>query len=338
MKVSREDILTQLESVIPGLAQREILEQSDCFVFKNGEVMTYNEEVACRIATPLDITGAIKAPAFLTLLRKLEEATIDISQDSKGLIIKGKRKRATLKMEAEALLPIEEIETPDEWRPLPADFQEAISIVKETAGSNETKFHLTCIHLHPKWVESCDNHQATRYKCKTGVKESVLVRKTAIQSVIDLGAEEVSETKTWIHFRNANGLMVSCRRYADESYMDLIPILTVDGSPLVIPKALIEAADKAAVFSKENKDNDQVEISLKPGKLKITGKGNFGWYEEFVSARYDGDSLFFLISPELLQRICNEDGKCEVTDTRLKISNSKFVYVTCLGLQDNGEG
>ena len=337
MKVKREELLSQLESVIPGLAQREILEQSSCFAFKGGQVMTYNEEVACRIETNLEIEGAVKAPALLSLLRKLEEETIEVRQEDAGLLIQGKRKRAILKMETEVLLPIEEIEDPGEWSRVPDDFQDAIAIVKETAGTNETKFRLTCIHLHPKWIESSDNHQATRYKCKVGVAESILVRKTAIQSVVDLGAEELSESKTWIHFRNGKGLVISCRRYADETYMDLKPILTMKGDPIRLPKGLVEAANKAEIFSAENTDNNQVEIDLRQDKLRVTGKGNSGWYQEYQSTSYEGADISFLISPDLLRRICEEEGKCEVTEERLKISNSKFTYVTCLGVHDDGE-
>ena len=61
MKINREELLNQLESVLPGLSTREIIEQSSCFVFMNKEVITYNDEISCSHKSRLDIEGAIVA-------------------------------------------------------------------------------------------------------------------------------------------------------------------------------------------------------------------------------------------------------------------------------------
>src|SRR5687768_12406403 len=58
MRVDRENLLRALESVTAGLAHREIIEQSGSFVFKDGNVITFNDEIACTATSPLKIQGA----------------------------------------------------------------------------------------------------------------------------------------------------------------------------------------------------------------------------------------------------------------------------------------
>ena len=58
MRVSREKLMQALEAVSPGLANRELIEQSSCFVFKSGMVMTFNDEVAGRF-TYVSCLGAV---------------------------------------------------------------------------------------------------------------------------------------------------------------------------------------------------------------------------------------------------------------------------------------
>jgi len=46
MKINRQEFLDSLEMVKAGLSPREFIEQSSCFAFKEGEVLTFNDESA----------------------------------------------------------------------------------------------------------------------------------------------------------------------------------------------------------------------------------------------------------------------------------------------------
>ena len=48
MKINRKDLIKVLKKVQPGLASQEIIEQSGAFVFTDGRVFTYNDEIAVR--------------------------------------------------------------------------------------------------------------------------------------------------------------------------------------------------------------------------------------------------------------------------------------------------
>lgn len=330
-RYNRNELLQTLETVQPGLSPRDIVEQSSCFVLSGGYVMTYNDEIACRLKGPFpkDIKGAVQAAPLLSLLRKMKEDELEVEVQPDEFIIVGKKRRGGIRMDAEVTLPIDKVEKPGDWKPLPEEFTDAVDMVQQCAGKDESQFVMTCVHFHPKWLESCDNFQLTRYKIKTGIEKSFLVRRDSVKHVTSLDMTEFSETEAWVHFRNPAGLTLSCRRWVEE-YPDLNPILKFTGSPATLPKGLGDAADKAEIFSSENADNNQVQVELRPGKLRIKGVGVSGWYSEVKKLKYDGDPLEFQIAPKLLIDITNRHNDCEISPERLKVDGGKWTYVTCL--------
>ena len=330
MKVNREELLKELESVTPGLSLKEVIEQSSCFVFKGGEVATYNDEIACQHSSCLDVVGAVCALPLLAILRKLGEESIEIGISKGELLIKGRHRKAGIRMEAEVQLPVDAVESPGKWKKLPDDFVDAVSITQECAGKDETQFSMTCIHLHPEWIEACDNFQAIRYTLATGIAIAVLVRRESLKYIVALGMTDFSETETWMHFRNPAGLILSCRRYVEE-YPDLTSVLKVSGEQATLPKGLKEAAEKAAIFSVENLNDNMVTLELKQGKLRITGRGSSGWYSEVKKVGYEGEPMSFTISPVLLAELVQHYNTCEISASRLKVDGGKFIYVTALG-------
>lgn len=329
-RLNREHLLQQLEAVQPGLSTREIIEQSSCIIFRDGEAMTYNDEIACRCKTDLDITAAVRAEPLLAVLRKLQEDEVVIEAGEGELLVQGKGRKSGIQMEQNITLPIDVVEVPTKWRPLPSDFNDAILLVQQCAGKDESAFKLTCVHVHPDYVEACDNYQLSRYTLRTGAKKPYLVRGSAIKHITSLGMVETSETTAWVHFRNPVGLVLSCRRYL-EDFPSLDAMLSMKGTPTTLPKGLIEAADIAQIFSAENADQNQVMIDMRPGKVRLKGQGASGWYSEVKKLAYDGEPISFLISPVLLMELINRHNDCEITSETLRVKTGKFVYVSCLG-------
>jgi len=333
MKVKREDFLNQLESVRPGLSPRELIEQSSCIIFQKGMVYTYNDEISCSqklLPSLRSIEGAVHAIPLLNLLNKMKEDIIGVSVEKSILLIKGKNRRAGIRMDENILLPIEAVDEPKEWQKLPNDFSDAISLVQSCAGTNESEFARTCIHLHPEWIEACNNYQAARYTTKLPFEKSILARKDSLTYIISANMTDFSSTESWIHFRNKQGLIISCRKFV-EDYPEIGSILEVKGRNLSLPKGLKEASEKAAVFSEENTDDNRVAISIETNKLEIKGTGASGWFKEKKQIKYEGKPLKFTIEPGLLSQLVQKYNDCQVAKNRLKITFDKFEYITVLG-------
>jgi len=342
MRIDREEFLKDLELVKGGLSPREFIEQSSCFVFQKGMVMTFNDEVACRKKVGLKITGAVQAQLLLDILGKLDDPSLEVRENEAGeLEFEGKKKSFGLTKDAEIFLPIDRVESPSKWHQLPKEFIEAIEMVQHCVSSDESRFLLTCIHIHPDYIEACDNHQILRCKVQLGNKNPVLVRGTSLVQLITLGMDEVAMTKSWIHFRQSSakdgdeqdGLVFSCRKYA-EDYPSLDEALAVeDGRPVVLPKGMIEVSDRAAVFAADRTGDPLVVVTLKAGAIRIVGRGLSGWYKEVKGVTYDGPIIHFMIAPDLLGRISDKYKEAEITSTKLKVTapGGQWEYVTVLG-------
>lgn len=343
IRVNRVELLQRLEAVQPGLSPRQILEQSDCFVFKDGRVVTFNDEVSCSTKSPFpkDFTGAVAAAPLLAILGKLPEETIKVEVKDGKLKVTGKNRVAAVNMDAEILLPVGTVDPPTEWHNLHEDFEDAVKIVQECAGKDESEFWATCIHVHPKYLEACDNYQAVRFKLKMGISNPTLVKRDSLKYLPDLGMTEYSEAEKWIHFRNPAGLVVSCRHYV-EDYKDLSPMLTVEGTATQLPKNIGEACDKAEVFTAEEEEN-MVRITLTKGMMRVNGEGAKGWYKERKKVAYDGEQMEFLISPTLLTQLAQRHNEVVVAPDRIMVNGGKFIYSTSLNLpherpERNGDG
>jgi DNA polymerase III sliding clamp (beta) subunit (PCNA family) len=331
--IQREELIRDLDQVKPGLSSREFIEQSSCFCFQDGVVMTFNDEIACRKRTVLPINGAIQAQVLRDILDKLPDAELTVEEGENGeVIFKGKRRAFGMVKDAEIHLPINQVENPseDQWKPLPKTFLEALKLVRHCVSTDESKFLLTCIHLTPKGMESCDNLQMIRYRFPTGLTEKVLVRGSSLSQILDLGMESVCLTPSWIHFRNESGLVLSCRRFADE-YPDLSPLTQFEGYPIRIPQGLKEASERAAVFARDRAGDPLIEVTLREDRIRLEGRGLSGWYREVKRVQYRGPELRFFISPDLLAHLSEHYSDAQISDERLKVEGENWVYVTVLG-------
>lgn len=233
-------------------------------------------------------------------------------------------------------MPLDALEDPGEWKKLNSDFAEAIEIVKDCAGKDETKFYTTCVHIEPTYVEAFDNYQACRFNLKTRISENTLVRANSIKHILPLGMTHVSETSAWLHFKNPSGLVLSCRKYNDQ-YQDLNSFLEVEGKPMGLPKGLIDATKLAEIFSKENVEKNEITVDLMPGQIRIKGKGISGRYSEVKKVKYAGKPHSFIISPGLLAQIVAKHNECVIGKRKLKVDGGSWAYIALLGKVEEGE-
>lgn len=337
MLVNRMELLEILQSVFPGVSQKDSIEQGSYFAFKGKSVWTFNGEICCKRRLPkgLVLHGAVPAKPLISLLSKMveDQVTVEVKDSVFNLIGKKRRRNAGIRMDMEVTLPVDQAERAgDEWTPLHEDFLEAVRVVQDCAGEDESKFALTCIHIHPKWIEACDAMQMTRFRLPTGFSEKFIIKKKALKYVASFDMTEFNETDSWVHFKSPSGLIMSCRRYMEE-YPNLSPVVKfpLELTEITLPNGMEDVANKAAIFSSENKDENRLLVSIKSGIIKIDGVGNSGWYSESRKCRYAGPDVVFTVSPAMLIEIVKRNTECVIAEGKLKIKNDKWVFVAYLG-------
>jgi hypothetical protein len=324
-------IFKQLEA---GTTAKDVITQSSMFAFKDGRAFTFNDEIACSVPQPLplgeEFTGAVDAASlrkFLTLVRDEEVA---FYVDDGDFIVEAGGARAGFKVESEVVLAIDRVSLPHEWKPLPQGFADAFTFVSKCIGKDESQYQTNCIHIAKGFIEACDNCQAVRYKFDLGLSQPCLVRGTSLIPAISINPTEFGETEEWIHFRNADGFVYSCRRDSQE-YEPFDDLLNVEGDRFVITDSLVRCVKAAEVFSSQNSDNNEVMIDLSDEIATVEAQGESGWYCAGIPTDYGGEPVRFSIGPKLLVELAKEKRECILSSERLKIETPEYEYIVALG-------
>lgn len=333
MKIDRQELLDALEIVKPGLANKEIIEQSTSFAFMEGRIVTFNDEIS--ISHPvsgLNITGAVKAEEFYGILNKLKKEEITIVLKENELILKSGSSKAGLVLQAEISLPLDEIEEINKWGRLPANFVEALKFTVHATSRDMSRPILTCVHINKDgFVEASDSNRVALFELiKEMPVDTFLIPSHTVLEIIKMAPTKVAKSPNWIHFKTKKGTIISCRIFVD-SFPDTKEILKVQGVQIEFPKIVQEVLDRASVFAKREQSLDEnVTISLEDHFMNIESKSDFGWFKERIKIEFDLIPISFNITPNLLMDILNKTHTCIISDTMIKFEASLWQYVIAL--------
>lgn len=326
---NRVALYNALAIVAPGLAPgRETCEQSSCYVFQDGWVFTFNEEIACRAPLDFDgVAGAVPSKGVLDMLDKLPDDNLTIHNGDTTLVLQGPARRLTLHKQAEIVLPTHLVEMPDEFLPLPPGLVDGCVIAAGCTKKDSDKFIAQCVHLGPDYVEACDNEQLSRIAVP-GLGCDLLVRGATIRRIGEMHFTHWALTANWVHFTNAANAIFSCRTHQRE-YIDLNGLLDADpGAPLALPAGLQEIIARANVMSMLAVGDDVITVEIKSNRLKVTGEGASGKFEEFVPVQYTGPDIGFVSSPALLAELAKAHSQVFLSSGRLCVRSGGMTYIT----------
>lgn len=327
--MKRIKLLTALSSVAPGLAKKEVIEQSTCFVFINGFVATYNDMVAVSYPINIGFEGAVPSTKLMALLNKTTVDEIEVYMDDNEFRVDGGRFRSGIPMQADIVLPLDFLKKKLTFEKLPEGFGDAIKrCVFSTAKENEYP-HLSNIHVHNGIVESCDNYRATRCTVED-IGQELLLPSNAIRGILQYNFDQYCVSENWIHLTKEDGAVFSCRIYKDK-YPNLDVFFEMSGRPVRLPKELTEILDRGNIFSSKEGEQEVVTVTLAPKRCVIRGENAEGWFEEEADIRRQGDeTIKFAIAPQLLREILKHTFKAIVGDNGMNFRAKGFDHVVQL--------
>ena len=335
MKIKKQTLQNALSLVKPGLAGKELIEQSTSFAFMGKTVVTYNDEISLSHPVEgLNIVGAVKADELYQLLSKLKQDEIDVEVTENEIIIVAGKSRAGLTLQQEIKLPLDEITEATDWKRLPSDFIENLTLARQSCGVDMSRAVLTCVDVSSKGVmTSSDGFSVFRINPEKPTKQrGYLLPGTIAREVIKLKPIEYCESEGWVHYKTAEGTVLSCRIFEDK-FPSVDNLLPVEGETITFPEKIIEMLDRAGVFSqREHSLDESITIQLENKKLKVKSESDNGWYEEEVNLRYTGKPLSFNVTPQLLQRMLEKTQQCIVSTTinRIRFETDKWEYIAVL--------
>lgn len=336
MKINRKELLGVLASLRPGLSSKDIIEQSNSFMFCNGTVYCYNDLIA--ISHPFDVgfEGSVNQ-TFYEILNKLSEDEVDITinEEKSKVQIKGKSSKSNIVLDSTVKISLDNIQIPKKWNDLPEDFIEAMKTCIFSASRNMTYPILTCLHVTSGFVESCDGARFTRFTFNNGkMNDEILIPVMAADDLVSYGVKKYALSNGWIHFKTSNDTVFSCRVHDGEYKKDLDNRVKVENSKKVeIPKEILPIIDRASVFCEEKFQKDEkIDIAIEKKALTITSQSKNGEHSERTRCSYDGDLISFRISPKFMEDILSKTDSMFVGENKLRFETDKYFHVIVVSM------
>ncbi|MFW6275037.1 MAG: hypothetical protein ACOC2M_00220 [bacterium] len=334
VNLTKDNLYLALDIVSPGLDKKDYIDQATSFVFKDGRVITFNNEIS--ISHPilgLKVQGAVKADELYKLLSKIKSDDLFINQSENELLIKSGRTTAGIRKESKITMPLDAIEDKEEWHDLPEDFAFYLNLAMSSCGNDfRTEPILTNVNVTSEGrVTGSDGFRLMA--CDIGSPMPVddfLISSTASQYVSQMDPTKISRSEKWVHFKNDTGTEISCR-ILNAKYPEIKNILKVEGITVELPENMNEILQRTSVFSKRsNIHEEKIEITLKKGELVVYADNEYGWVKESADVEYDDSEITFAIAPYLFKDILKETNQFILGENALKFQGAGWEYITGL--------
>lgn len=337
--IKRAELLACLQKAAIGLSSKELLEQSNAFVFEGEHLITFNGEVMVKTKNLLGFDAIIQAEDLMKLLSKFPDDEIEITKKESEIVLKGLRRSAGVTCAAEIHLPYDTVPAPTKWTVLEKSVPGILQQAARTCGQDETQILTTCIHITPEKIEACDNYRLFVYTGKTGLSEEILLPASSVSLLNNLSIAKVSIDKEWAHFQLSDGTQVTIRCFHMDYHKgrDLLKILDVtDGEKIELPKNLSEMIERAEVMNAGGYENEVV-IQLTEGELEITSQKEGGWYKEKKRVKYAGREMLFHVNPLFLTEVLEKTHTVTCNAKRMKITLDNIIFLVGLKQPEKGE-
>lgn len=319
----RKELIDVLEALSSGIADKELIEQTNSYVFLNNQAYTFNDEIAVSIPFDCGFNGAVPSREFLSFLRKAKTDTVKITATDSELQIKSGRATAGIRLEAEIKLPIDTIKIPEKWKKLPANFCDGITACLPAISKDSNKPLLMCLYIKDNFIWATDNYRITQFTLDGSVgNASLLMLGSSAKELISANPNSFNISQGWLHFKNKKGLVFSCR-YFDDDFPDLSKLINKKGKGVVFPTKISEMLERASSIAGKTR----VQITITGEKVKVESKGELGWFSETAKAVSEIEGISFEIEHDFLMSILKKDADVKLTDNTIDFYTDNYVHV-----------
>lgn len=323
--MNRSELIETIKAVKPGLASKEIIEQSASIIFTGDQIVSNNDEVSVSVKFESDIEGAVKAETLLKYLESIKDDEINLKTDGKQLLIKAKKTKAGIPIESIKL------DLPDtsklKWKKLPDDFLEVVKGCLFCVSNDATRPDLSSLYITKNGCFATDNFRMIDRQFVSTLGGGFLLPGHAAKTLINYTPTKWSQDNAWLHFKG--DAVFSCRK-VDVVYPAVDGAMNIKGKKFKFPVELKELLSRAGVFAYNKVDIDRrANIQVADGKLVCRAESELGWCEERLKIDYDG-RLNFDLHPDFLNEILDKSRTATVGKHAILFKTKKFSCLIAL--------
>lgn len=339
MKIEKDNFKRVLNIIKPGLAKKEILEQTTHFIFTGEELFTYNDKICVSHPFKTDFACSVIADDLIRILNGMKSKEIEVFYDTNQLRIEAKKERAGLFTFPEgqistlvASLGIKDL-LKRRWRFLPNDFSRGLSLCIFSASRDITHGILAGILVEGGLVTSTDDLRISRYSLDSKVHDSFIIPVSSAVELVGFSPKKYLLTDSWIHFQTSNQVVFSSRRLVGD-YPDVSSFFNVEGEEVVFPDNLLNSIEAVTVMAEGEFDLDRrISVRVSSGSVSCRAERDKGWVEHEVESTYNGKTLIFEINPIFLRQILEKSTKMILSEEKSLFLSDKFQHVMAMPLR-----
>lgn len=295
MNIDRKNFISVLKQVMSGVEKgTSILEGADTFIFHEGFVHTYNDNISVSVPFPItnkageNVSGALKAKDFYDLINRYPGDTIRLIPKPDIWILKSENATAELTLLESSIIERIQGIFPDKlkWSNIPERFIEGISICNFSAN----KSVLSGVHVSDNIITSTDEIRINWYEMDTPITSSFWISDQAVSELIKLNnIKKYAVSDSWVHFKTEDETIFSCKRLAQDKYpFDKIKKLIESHErektdiSNELPVKLMEAVNRAAALSQNIESFDTIKLTFSTESIEVFSQRPSGKYTENV--------------------------------------------------------
>ncbi len=332
--VNRLELINVLAKIKPGIADKEIIEQTDHFIFEKERIWTYNDQISISQKFNSNLIGAVKATEFYNLLDKIEDEELDITMMNETFLIQNNNILINININPDIKIKFSRKIDDKKWQKLPDDFIESLTMCIFSTSSNMMQPELTCLWVNDKTIFSTDRFRATKKEMNTGVKTSFLIPALVVQELKNYKVNKIYlEDEGWLHFIDDQNTMFSCRTFKDVKYLkQLEKYFEVEGELIEFPDNLKSVIERVKILVTADFNTDKfISFTLYNNKLLCEAKGSYGSIKEKININYKGERICFKVNPDFFIDILTQIKSVIVGKTLLfQNQDKKFKHIICL--------
>ena len=335
MKIKREELLSVLVAVKPGLARKEIEEQSTHFVFTGDSVTTYNDQICISHPFKTDFKLSVKADEFHKILSGMSDEEVEISFKDKNLFIKGAKTRSGMATLAEGniLKMIKELGLDDskrKWKKLPKDFVNGVFLCMFSASRVIGTGVYGCVHVKGDVVESTDNYRVSQYKLESDLKDEVLLPVSAVQELVKFPITKFFLSDSWVYFKTDENVMFASRYIVGE-FPDCSSFFKLEGDAITFPTGLKKIVEDVSVMSDAEVDyKKKIDVTIEKGKITCRAEKERGWVEKDMELKYKGKTIKLSVNPIFFAQILDKSVTMTLQGDRALFVSDSFKHIMAL--------
>jgi len=324
--IKTSELISALSKLRSGISTKGLIEGFGNYSLDNNFIRTYNDHICISYPFKTNVVASVKAEDLNAVLNKIYGETVELAVVDNSLLINGGNTKAGLiKTEGVKHIPIT-----GEWKDLPEDFLQGLSLCSFSAADTMSMGILYCIYVNKNKLYSSDNYRISRYELSKAISDTFLIPARSAEEVVKFKVDKYLLDESWVHFKASSGVIFSCR-IVNGVYKDVDKYFEIEGKEFTLPD-IKKYVDSALIMADGKREFEKkIEMKLSKDQITLRGETETGWIESKVPCSLELEESFkVMINPVFLNEVLNKSTSIILDKGKALFKSENFQHVMVL--------